>query len=350
MTEQVMPVLLDGSYGEGAGALMRTALSLSALTQRPLRVENVRGGSAFPGLAAEDLSLIHALKVMTAAETIHAEMNSHQLSFMPTRAGSGIQETLPVPSGDNHQNACILAATLLPVLARTGKYSTLRIMGQTHGHNALSYDAFVHQTVAALKKFGLYAFPDLVAGGFGRASNGQIDLEVEPSSLTGVQWRDRGELKTVRAIITAAKLPEGIIERGASHLERMAHNVGLDVEIEIVTPASETRGISVSVLGEFEFAFGSGASHGARGLRIESVAQIAFSKFMSWYKTDATVDEYLADQILLTACLSEGSSFFRVNKITQRLITTVWVIKQFIPISIVVKGHEGEAGSVSVKK
>ena len=33
---------IDGSYGEGGGQLVRTAVALSALTGRPLRLHNVR--------------------------------------------------------------------------------------------------------------------------------------------------------------------------------------------------------------------------------------------------------------------------------------------------------------------
>ena len=35
-------ITLDGSYGEGGGALVRTALALSALTGKEFSVENIR--------------------------------------------------------------------------------------------------------------------------------------------------------------------------------------------------------------------------------------------------------------------------------------------------------------------
>ncbi|TFF83816.1 RNA 3'-phosphate cyclase, partial [Candidatus Thorarchaeota archaeon] len=33
---------IDGSYGEGGGQILRTAVSLSALTMRPIRIVKIR--------------------------------------------------------------------------------------------------------------------------------------------------------------------------------------------------------------------------------------------------------------------------------------------------------------------
>ena len=42
------PLVLDGAKGDGGGALVRTALAMSAITQQAVRIENVRGGTAYP--------------------------------------------------------------------------------------------------------------------------------------------------------------------------------------------------------------------------------------------------------------------------------------------------------------
>ncbi|MGH7363790.1 MAG: RNA 3'-terminal phosphate cyclase, partial [Candidatus Methylomirabilales bacterium] len=39
-----MDIVIDGAYGEGGGQILRTALSLSALLTRPVRIENIRAG------------------------------------------------------------------------------------------------------------------------------------------------------------------------------------------------------------------------------------------------------------------------------------------------------------------
>ncbi|NUQ39039.1 MAG: RNA 3'-phosphate cyclase, partial [Caldilineales bacterium] len=49
-------VQIDGSLGEGGGQVLRSSLTLSLLTGRPLRIERIRAGRKRPGLAAQHLA------------------------------------------------------------------------------------------------------------------------------------------------------------------------------------------------------------------------------------------------------------------------------------------------------
>ncbi len=51
---------LDGSKYEGGGQMLRTAVSLSALTGKPFKIVNIRKGRKIPGLKNQHL---HVLKV-----------------------------------------------------------------------------------------------------------------------------------------------------------------------------------------------------------------------------------------------------------------------------------------------
>ncbi|MEK6767043.1 MAG: RNA 3'-terminal phosphate cyclase, partial [Planctomycetota bacterium] len=44
---------IDGSYGEGGGQILRTALTLSAIENKPFEMFNIRAGRKKPGLAAQ---------------------------------------------------------------------------------------------------------------------------------------------------------------------------------------------------------------------------------------------------------------------------------------------------------
>ena len=52
---------IDGSYGEGGGQIVRTAVSLSAITGKPIQVVNIRAKRDNPGLRAQHLSAVKAV-------------------------------------------------------------------------------------------------------------------------------------------------------------------------------------------------------------------------------------------------------------------------------------------------
>lgn len=53
-------IQIDGSYGEGGGQILRTSLSLAAITGQPIRIERIRAGRQKPGLAAQHLTALRA--------------------------------------------------------------------------------------------------------------------------------------------------------------------------------------------------------------------------------------------------------------------------------------------------
>jgi RNA 3'-terminal phosphate cyclase (ATP) len=343
-------IVIDGSYGEGGGALMRTALCMAALTQTPIRVDNVRGGTNYPGLDSEDMLLIQALATSTAAETTGIDRASNTISFLPTRRPSGLNLDLSAIEGARGANANVILNALVPVLARTGMYSSMTAEGETYGHRSLSFDYFENITLGALKKMGLHAYPTLERAGFGREAKGKVAIEIEPSAIDGFNWEDRGKLLAANGVLAYSHLPKEIGERGVSHLRRLAESSGIPLTVENAEVRSDRPGVHLTLWATFEKGMGGAAAMGTKGVRVEHLAQVAFDELYEWLKRSETVDPFVADQILLPASFSENGCTFTVSKLTERFTTSVWVIKQFLPIHITVKGKLDGPGSVSIKR
>lgn len=344
---------MDGGFGEGGGALVRTAFAMAAVTQQPVRIVNVRAGTKRPGLAPEEIAVARALAHACQGKLAGCEPGSHDVTFLPEGqlVGTNLRITVPeAADGPGTANAMVILSTLAPVMCRTGVFTKLVAEGETHGAHVLSYDYFAHVTVGAWRRLGLYTYPDLLGAGFGRSSKGEAALEVEPSVLRGTDLSSRGELKSIHALITTAGLSDSIAQRGVGHLSRLAFYANQTVEVDVVEAKSATPGACVTIWAEYERAVAGFTSIGAKGVRIESVVQAAFDGLVEWMPLEATVDSFLADQILLTACLAEGETVFVTPALSQRLSTMAWVVKQFLPIHLTIRGQLGRPAWVSIRR
>jgi len=345
-------LIIDGSHGEGGGALFRTALAMSALTQQPVRIQNVRAGSRYSGLDVEDLTLMNALSRISKAEVIGGRLGSESVSFLPTIRPTGYKGEIEALQNEAKRgaNALVVLGSLVPILARSGVYSSVIAHGETFGTHAVTYDYFANVALPVLQKAGLYAFPDLVRAGYGRESHGTVALDIEPSVIRGLEWADRGGLRAVHAVVTTSQIPSSVGERIVAHLKTLSQNSGLKLHALHRDVDSKTAGAFVTTWAEYDRGMGGGAAMGAKGLRGETLAQMAFEEMFDWMSGSATVDPFLADQILLPLVLAEEPSTFSVSRLTQRFLTMVWVIKQFTPIHITVRGLENGPGVIRIER
>ncbi|MFN3466849.1 MAG: RNA 3'-terminal phosphate cyclase, partial [Candidatus Brocadiales bacterium] len=58
---------IDGSFGEGGGQILRTSLTLSALTGTPVEIFNIRARRKPPGLRPQHLQAVTALSKISQA-------------------------------------------------------------------------------------------------------------------------------------------------------------------------------------------------------------------------------------------------------------------------------------------
>ena len=62
-------ITIDGSYGEGGGQILRTAVSFSVLTQTPITVTNIRANRSNPGLRPQHHLALTIMKQLSLADT-----------------------------------------------------------------------------------------------------------------------------------------------------------------------------------------------------------------------------------------------------------------------------------------
>ena len=80
---------IDGSFGEGGGQIVRTAVSLSAVTAKPVHITKIRQGRPKPGLAAQHAHAIATLAGICSAKTSGVEPGSSEIVFVPGEIRGG---------------------------------------------------------------------------------------------------------------------------------------------------------------------------------------------------------------------------------------------------------------------
>jgi RNA 3'-terminal phosphate cyclase (ATP) len=80
-------ILIDGS--DGGGQILRTAVALSAITDKPCKISNIRGSRPNPGLQAQHLSGIEAAAKMCNAELRAQSLEAWDVEFHPGKISGG---------------------------------------------------------------------------------------------------------------------------------------------------------------------------------------------------------------------------------------------------------------------
>jgi RNA 3'-terminal phosphate cyclase (ATP) len=121
---------------------------------------------------------------------------------------------------------------------------------------------------------------------------------------------------------------------------------GIDAEIGLMDVPALNPGSLVFLCAQGGESVAGFSSLGARGKRAERVADEAANALFYFLDSKAALDHYLADQILIYLAITPGAHRFTTSKITQHLLTNIWVIEQFLPVHFEVEGGVGEAGTV----
>ena len=113
-------IIIDGAHGEGGGQILRTALSLSAITHRPFRIECIRALRSNPGLAAQHLTAVRSAAALCSAHLYGETLGSSSLAFHPTARAAAEDYFFDVSlarEGGSAGAVPLVLQTILPPLA-----------------------------------------------------------------------------------------------------------------------------------------------------------------------------------------------------------------------------------------
>lgn len=345
---------IDGSYGEGGGQILRSALSLAALTGRAVRLENIRARRRKPGLAAQHLTAVRAAAMLCDARIEGAELGSQTLEFVPcrpVRAGDYALDVGEAREGGSAGAVMLVLQTVLPPLALAEGISTVSLSGGTHVPMSPPFDYVRDVWLPTLARMGLQAELSLIRSGWYPVGKGEVALTVKGAlrTLRALRVEDRGVLQSVTGRALAANLPAHIPERVAARAQAFLAEAGIAAAIEPAVLPAACAGAGLFLTARYDHCLAGFTALGQRGKPAERVAEEACVALLAHYRSGAALEQHLADQIVLPAALCPEESLFSVERISPHLTTHAWVVERFGLARVDVRPAENGTGLVRIR-
>lgn len=322
-------IYLDGSFGEGGGQILRSALGLSMVTGEAFRIEKIRAGRKNPGLLRQHLTAVNAAVEVSAAEVTGVHLGSKEVTFRPSQIRNGDYAFAVGTAG----SATLVLQTVLPALLVARGPSRLVLEGGTHNPFAPPFDFLAKVFLPIVNRMGTQVSARLSRYGFYPTGGGRVEITIEPhAGLMRLELTERGALLGVNVRALVANLPRQIAERELQIARRKLELAESQLEvIETTNSAGPGNAVLVEVrsenITELFIAFGE------RGVRAEEVAARVAKEAREYMNGEAAVGEHLADQLLIPMALGEGGAFTTV-KPTPHTTTNIEVIKKFLDVDI----------------
>lgn len=331
---------IDGSYGEGGGQLTRTAVALSAITRKPVRIVNVRARRDKPGLAPQHLAALRAVAAICDASSEGLELGSTAIAFSPGALKGG---TYRFDVGTAGSVTLVLQA-VLPALLACGAPARVVVTGGTDVRQAPPVDYLAEVLLRHLARMDGSVRLAVTRRGYYPRGGGEIAVDVAAGKLRPFNGSSPGKLRALRGAAHVANLPAHIAERmrdaalaklgGLGARERIAALVLGDAE-------ARGQGGAIVVWAETERSVLGAARVAERGVRAEALGEAVGRELRADLEAGVTADVHAADQLLIYLALAGGESSFTTRELTSHARTAMWLIAQFLPVRFATEQADG---------
>lgn len=330
------PIIIDGSFGEGGGQIIRSSLTLSMITGRVFEITNIRSKRSRPGLLNQHLTAVQAAREVCNGAVTGAELGSSHLIFAP-----GEIQCRPFRFDIGSAGSTTLVAqTLIPALMQAGEPSSIEIEGGTHNQAAPPFDYLQQVYLPLLSRLGPKFGAQILSWGFFPRGGGKIRIEIEPGvHVKGLQLTEWGGACEGQVTALVSRLPADIGERECEVIRRKAGWQKKQTRVEVID-RSPGPGNAVMIrltspnLTEMFTGFGK------RGVAAEQVALGVWKEARNYLIRRVPVGEYLCDQLTLPLALSAmkgASSSFVTGALSQHSLTHIELIRKFLQVQIETK-------------
>jgi RNA 3'-terminal phosphate cyclase (ATP) len=330
-------IAIDGSYLEGGGQIIRTAIALASVTKQSVRIFNIRKGRDKPGLRPQHLEGITAASRICSGKTEGLSLNSTEVSFTPGTIRGG-RYTIDTKTAGS---VSLILQTLLPIGMHADCSLELTIKGGTAVPFSPTIAYLQDVYCGILKKMGVSVNIGIKRHGFYPRGGGEIYVRIDPTRIKGVDLTECGKLESIRVDSVAS-----FHLKSAKVAERMVNgfkNIFPESVAQVRYVPTDSPGCFVNGLAIYEKSVMGADVLGRVGKRAEDVGKDAALALREMSETDAPIDIWMVDQIVpymaLAAYETREPSRIRIPKSTKHAETNTWVVEQFLPVRFCVDSN-----------
>ena len=322
-------IKIDGSQGEGGGQILRTAISLSAITGKPVEVTNIRAKRANPGLRPQHMTGIRVIADLFHAKFENLKVGAEWIRFSPSDRFEGGSVKFDIGTAGSIP---LILMTVVPAVSLSNNSLEIEVMGGTDVKASPTIDYVKHVVAKSYLSIGLKFLVDVVKRGYYPKGGGLVQSTIKPCKSPSTIELLATRYIEPKIISVCGQLPVHVAKRQISSaliaLEKK------DIQCNNYTASIETSfspGSSILVYSVSDFGlYVGGDSIGEPGKRAEAVGTEAANRFLESKLAQATVDPFLADMLILPLALSRGRSRYRIAQVTQHLLTNLHVASEIV--------------------
>jgi len=344
-------IVVDGSFGEGGGQILRTALGLATVLRKPIKVINIRAKRKNPGLQRQHMTAVRVLAEISNARVEGLRLGSTELVFEPRELRGGRYR---FDIGTAGSTTLVLQA-LIPVLPFVPEPLEIEIKGGTDVPWSPPVDYVKLVLLPLLSRMGYRVELEIKRRGHYPRGGGIVVIRSKPSRrLDSVDLVERGEVLEVVGVSHAVKLPKHVAERQARAAARVLERLGVPVNISLewYPPEKDPHlgpGSGIVVVAKCEKSLLGGDSLGAKGKPAEKVGEEAASKLLEDLRSGAALDRHMGDMIIAPAALACGKSRVRAAQMTMHAYTVIELVKKIAGVNVRVQGGIGETYEAEIE-
>jgi RNA 3'-terminal phosphate cyclase (ATP) len=340
-------VRIDGSQGEGGGQILRTAISLSAITGKPVEVINIRANRVNPGLRPQHIAGIKIIAELFHGQFDNLKVGAEWIRFSPSDRFEGGSVKFDIGTAGSIP---LTLMTVVPAVSLSNNSLQIEITGGTDVKASPTIDYIKHVVAKSYLSIGLKFSVDVLKRGYYPNGGGIVQSTINPCRRPDtIEFLASRHIEP-KIISVCSQLPVHVAKRQVSSalvaLEKK------DIRCSNYTASIESAnspGSSILVYcASDQGMYVGGDSIGELGKRAESVGLEAAERFFESILAQATIDPFLADMLIVPLALSKGRSRYRIARVTSHLLTNLRVVSDIIGCKYNIRNH-GENNIVMIE-